>query len=49
MNGFWWNGEWHPVDDSKDDGDEGGSGVREPRRPKPTAPAEARELVGAER
>jgi len=38
-NGFWWNGVWNEVRPSAGDDDGPPTGVREPRRPKPTAPA----------
>lgn len=37
--GFWWNGVWHEVRPSHGDDDGPPTGVREPRRPRPTAPA----------
>lgn len=43
-NGFWWNGVWNEVKPSAGDDDGPPTGVREPRRPKPHAPAGAAAL-----
>lgn len=42
--GFWWNGVWNEVKPSAGDDDGPPTGVREPRRPKPNAPAGAAAL-----
>jgi hypothetical protein len=43
-NGFWWNGVWNEVKPSAGDDDGPPTGVREPRRPRPHAPAGAAAL-----
>ena len=40
-NGFWWNGVWHEVRPSAGEDDGPPTGVREPRRPRPSSPAGA--------
>lgn len=44
-NGFTWNGQWVQVRPSAGDDDGPPTGVREPRRPHPNAPAGAVALV----
>jgi len=43
-SGFMWNGTWQEVRPSAGDDDGPPTGVREPRRPKPHAPAGAAAL-----
>lgn len=46
-NGFWWNGAWHEVKPSAGDDDGPPTGVREPRRPKPSAPSDMQAVAHA--
>jgi hypothetical protein len=43
-SGFWWDGRWHEARPSAGEDDGPPTGVREPRRPRPMAPAGAAEL-----